>query len=92
MKKIVVERHPDPQRLKEMGVPDWPIWTKEASEFPWSYDDASESCYFLKGEVVVTPEGGEPVAIGADDLVTFPRGMSCRWKITRDVQKHYRFE
>jgi uncharacterized cupin superfamily protein len=92
MTKIVVERHPDPQRLKEMAVPDWPIWTREASEFPWSYDDASETCYFLKGEVVVTPDGGEPVAIGAGDLVTFPRGMSCRWKITRDVQKHYRFE
>ena len=89
---ITVEHHPDPQRLKAMGVPDWPIWTREVSEFPWSYDDAAETCYFLKGEVVVTPDGGDPVAIGAGDLVTFPRGMSCTWKIRRDVRKHYRFD
>jgi len=91
MKPIQVEHQPDAQRLKDLGVPDWPIWTKEACEFPWSYDDAGETCYFLKGEVVVTPDGGEPVAIGAGDLVTFPQGMSCTWKIKKDVRKHYRF-
>ena len=40
----------------------------------------------------MTPEGGEPVAVAAGDLVTFPRGMSCTWKIRKDVKKHYRFE
>jgi hypothetical protein len=90
MAKITVERHPDPVRLKEMGVSEWPIWTKEASTFPWSYDD-TETCYLLKGEVEVTPDGGQPVTFGAGDLVTFPRGLSCTWKINQDVKKHYRF-
>lgn len=90
MPAIKIERNPDPERLKAMGVPQWPIWEKEASEFPWSYDD-TETCYFLKGEVEVTPEGGAPVQMEAGDLVTFPRGMSCTWKIRKDVRKHYTF-
>ena len=90
MKDIKIERKPNPQRLESLGVSDWPIWNKEASEFPWTYD-AEETCYFLEGEVVVTPETGEPTVIGKGDLVTFPKGMSCRWEIRKDVKKHYRF-
>ena len=90
MGNIKIEKNPGPERLKELGVTDWPIWTKESSEFLWSYDD-TETCYFLEGDVVVTPEGGEPVEMGAGDLVTFPRGMSCTWKIKEDVKKHYVF-
>ena len=77
-------------RLDELGVREWPVWTKEASEFPWSYAD-SETCYFIDGEVEVTPDEGEPVRVGKGDLATFPSGMSCRWKIIKDVRKHYRF-
>ncbi|MBW2329951.1 MAG: cupin domain-containing protein [Deltaproteobacteria bacterium] len=90
MSQIKVERDPGQDRLKRLNVSDWPIWTKEASEFPWTYDD-QETCYFLEGEVVVTPEGGEPVEMGKGDLVTFPSGMSCTWEIRKDVKKHYQF-
>ena len=65
------------------------MWTKEVSEFPWSYD-SQEICYFLTGEVVVTPDGGAPVTMGKGDLVTFPAGMSCTWKIVSNVKKHYK--
>ena len=41
--------------------------------------------------MVVTPEGGEPVTMGKGDLVTFPSGMSCTWKINSPVRKHYCF-
>jgi hypothetical protein len=40
----------------------------------------------------VTPQGGEAVTVGQGDLVTFPDGMSCTWKVTKPVRKHYRFE
>jgi uncharacterized cupin superfamily protein len=90
MQKIQVERNPDPQRLKSLGVFIWPIWTKEISEFPWTYDEP-ETCLFLEGEVVVIPEGGSPVEIRKGDLVTFPSGMSCVWKVLKPVKKHYRF-
>ena len=90
MDKIEVLSDLPEEQLDELGVFTWPIWTKEASTFPWTYDDR-ETCLFLEGEVVVTPEGGEPVSMGKGDLVTFPRGMSCTWEIKQDVKKHYNF-
>jgi uncharacterized cupin superfamily protein len=89
--KIKIERNPGQKRLEELGVSGWPIWTKEVSEFPWSYD-AQETCYFLEGDVVVTPDGEDPVKMGKGDLVIFPKGMSCTWNIGKDVKKHYQFE
>ena len=88
--EIKVTHNPPKEELEKLGVFDWPIWTKEVSEFPWTYD-ISETCYFLEGRVVVTPEGGAPVEVGAGDLVTFPRGMSCTWKVLEPVRKHYTF-
>lgn len=88
--EITVERAPSADRLRELGVFDWPLWTKEASTFPWTYDEA-ETCYFLEGDVVVTPEGGSSVQVSRGDLVTFPAGLSCTWEIRLDVKKHYRF-
>jgi hypothetical protein len=32
------------------------------------------------------------VAVGAGDLVVFPAGMSCTWKVLVPVRKHYDFE
>ena len=40
----------------------------------------------------VVPEEGEPVEMGKGDLVTFPKGMNCTWKIRKNVRKHYTFE
>lgn len=87
---ITIERQPSTERLNAEGVFSWPIWQKEPSEFPWTYDD-SETCYFLEGDVVVTPDGGEPVTVGQGDLVTFPAGMSCTWQVRQAVRKHYAF-
>ncbi|MGK7916152.1 MAG: cupin domain-containing protein [Prochloraceae cyanobacterium] len=88
--EIKIEPQVSQERLEQLGVFNWPIWTKEVSVFPWTYDD-QETCYFLEGEVTVTPDGGEPVEMGKGDLVTFPAGMSCTWKIKRGVSKHYNF-
>ncbi|MBT8045778.1 MAG: cupin domain-containing protein [Pontiella sp.] len=90
MNPIEIEQAPSKERLEELGVFGWSIWEKEESEFPWHYD-AQETCYLLEGEVTVTPDGGESVSFKAGDLVTFPQGMSCSWKISRAVRKHYRF-
>ncbi len=90
MAAIEIERNPSPERLEKLGVEGWPIWTKEVSTFPWTYDDP-ETCFFLEGEVVVTPEEGKPTRVGKGDLVTFPAGMSCTWEVRKPVRKHYRF-
>lgn len=91
MSDIQVIHNPNEDELKQQGVFDWPIWTKDASEFPWSYDQ-KETCYLLQGDVVVTPENGDPVQFGKGDLVTFPKGMSCKWQVRSPVRKHYNFE
>lgn len=88
MSKIKVER-PDKAALERLGVFSWPIWEKEISAFPWHYDER-EVCYLLEGKVRVEAEG-EAVEFGAGDFVTFPAGLSCTWKITKAVRKHYRF-
>ena len=90
MSDITIER-PSAARLAQLGVAQWPIWTKEASRFPWTYG-ATEVCYLLAGDVTVTPAGGAPVRFGAGDLVTFPAGMACVWEIHAPVRKHYRFD
>ncbi len=87
---IKIQHQPSQETLETLGVSKWSIWTKEISEFPWTYDE-SETCYLLEGEVIVTPDGGEPVNIGKGDLVTFPSGMSCTWNIKQPVRKHYKF-
>ena len=87
---IRVEHQPSEERLSDLGVREWAIWSKEVSKFPWSYDQ-EETCYFLEGDVEVTPEGGSPVRMGKGDLVTFPIGMECVWKVLKPVRKHYTF-
>jgi uncharacterized protein len=88
--EITVDRSPTDATLDDLGVKSWPTWTKGVSEFPWTYDEP-ETCYFLEGDVEVTPVGGEPVRVGQGDLVTFPAGMSCTWNIKSAVKKHYQF-
>jgi len=90
MSRIIVEHNPEASRLNELGVNSWPTWSKEVSKFPWTYGER-EIAYVLEGEVVVTPNGGEPVSFGKGDLVTFPSGMSCTWEVKKALRKHYQF-
>lgn len=88
MGKIKVEKLSEAE-ITEKGIRNWPVWTKEVSEFPYTYDE-TEVCLFLEGEVVVKTGDGE-VRIGPGDYVTFPEGLSCTWCILKDVKKHYQF-
>ena len=91
MDTITIEHNVTPAKLDVLFVDDWPTWSKEVSEFDWEYDQ-TETCYIIEGKAIVTPQGGEPVTIESGDLVTFPKGMKCRWQIVEDIEKHYRFE
>lgn len=87
---IRVEK-PDADQLAALNVFTWPIWAKEVSTFPWSYQ-TQEIAYILEGEVTVTPKNGRnAVSFGAGDLVTFPAGLSCVWHIKKPLRKHYQF-
>jgi uncharacterized cupin superfamily protein len=76
--------------IAQWQIRSWPIWTCGVSTFPWTYD-ASETCLLVDGEVIVTPEGGDPVHLDAGDLVVFPAGLECSWQVLVPVRKHYRF-
>lgn len=88
MKKIKVHR-PDQSYIKERNINQWPIWQKEVSRFPWTYD-CDEECYILEGEVVVETEV-ETVHIKSGDFVVFPEGLTCVWDIKKPIKKHYNF-
>ena len=90
MNPITIEHNVTPVKLDVMYVDSWPIWSKGISEFDWEYDQ-QETCYIIEGTAIVTPEDGEPVTITSGDLVVFPRGMKCVWKVTQAIKKHYKF-
>ena len=66
-----------------------PVWECEVSEFDWYYD-SEETCVLIEGEVTVSYDGGS-VSFGAGDYVVFPKGLSCVWKVSKPVRKHYEF-
>ena len=67
-----------------------PTWGCEVSKFDWYYD-SEETCLLVEGEVTVSHDGGS-ASIRAGDLVVFPQGLSCVWKVTKPVKKHYVFK
>ena len=67
-----------------------PVWECGVSEFDWHYD-SEETCLLIEGEVTVSHEGGS-VSFGAGDYVVFPKGLSCVWKVSKPVKKHYVFK
>ena len=75
--------------ITDRKILSWPIWSCDVSEFYWEYNKA-ESCYLLDGKVEVQSEF-ETVQFSAGDFVVFPKGLKCRWKVTRPVRKHYKF-
>ncbi|KAJ4462136.1 putative enzyme of the cupin superfamily protein [Paratrimastix pyriformis] len=71
----------------------WPVWEKEVSEFPWEYEQ-KEVCLVISGEVEVTSINSNqmPVRFHAGQLVSFPAGLRCVWKVISPIRKHYNFE
>jgi len=88
MEKIKIEKLSKID-IEKRGIPCWPIWEKEISKFPWTYDQ-SEECYILKGEVEVEAEG-KKYTIKTGDFVTFAKELSCVWNIKSPIRKHYNF-
>ena len=86
--KIKIEKLPN-EKIIDLGIKAWPIWTCGISEFDWEYGE-KESCLLLEGEVEVRSEF-ESVRFSAGDYVVFPKGLKCRWKVTRPVRKHYSY-
>jgi len=58
-------------------------------KFDWYYD-SEERCLIIEGEVRVDYDGGS-VYFGSGDCVVSHKGLSCVWKVSKPVKKHYVF-
>ena len=85
--EITIKKPTEQERAEMLKLPTWGC---EASEFDWYYDQ-EETCLLVEGEVEVTHADGS-AKFGVGDMVTFPEGMSCVWKVTKPVKKHYIFK
>lgn len=88
MPSIKISR-PTPAELAALGTASWPTWTCGVSTFPWHYD-MEETCYILEGRVTVET-AAEKAEIGPGDLVTFPVGLDCTWRVHEPIRKVYHF-
>ncbi|MFV2056848.1 MAG: cupin domain-containing protein [Thiohalomonadales bacterium] len=96
MSGITIEKNVTPIKLDTLAIDRWPIWSKEVSTFDWLYEQ-NETCYILEGEAIITirheanDKSGsrESVTITEGDLVSFSQGLSCQWRITSPIKKHY---
>ncbi len=91
MNTITIEHHVTPAKLDVLFVDDWPVWSKESGEFECHYDK-KETCYIIEGKAIITPDNGDPVTIETGDMVFFPRGLKCVWKIIEPIEKNYLIE
>jgi uncharacterized protein len=81
--------HPNQDEVKKMDFSTWNTWTCKVSEFNWSYHD-KETAYLLEGRVRVKTDS-EEVEFKKGDMVVFPKGLDCQWKVMEPVKKYYRF-
>ncbi len=88
MEDILIQ-HLTQDEIMTRGIKSWPVWEKEVSRFPWTYD-STEECLILEGNIVV--EAGEKsFHLNPGDFVTFRKGLRCTWDIKKPVRKHYNF-
>ena len=80
-------RKPTEEEIK--STKNWGTWSKEISEFPWTYDE-KETCYILDGEATVSSKNGS-ITFREGDWVVFENGLECVWKITKTIRKKYKF-
>jgi hypothetical protein len=89
---MITVKKPTPQEAEQMK--SLPTWGCEVSEFDWCYNDR-EVCLLIKGKVKVTYDneinGKGEAEFGAGDMVTFEKGLQCKWFVTEEVEKYYKF-
>jgi uncharacterized protein len=61
-------------------------WECTPGSFDWHYSK-DETCVIISGEVFITQANSQERRLGPGDMVFFPAGCSCHWRITRKVRK-----
>jgi hypothetical protein len=80
---------PSKNELDKLGIGEWSSWECDPSEFDWQYPDR-ETAYVFKGRGGVFTDDGGKVEIGPGDLVIFPKGLKCHWRVLERIEKVYK--
>ena len=62
------------------------VWDCTAGRFTWHYNK-DETLVVISGEAFITNEKGEERRLGPGDIVFFPAGVSCTWRVTKYIRK-----
>ncbi len=87
--KIFIKSPCSASVIIKYGIKNWPIWECEPSNFSWNYSE-KEICLLIDGEATIKTKEGEIYYIKSGDLVEFPEGFNCEWRITKSIKKHFR--
>src|SRR5271170_5837821 len=86
----IVRGAPSARSKKLVTSRDWMgtmlVWDCTVGDFRWHYD-RDEIIYLLAGEAFVSTGTGTERRLKAGDLVYFPAGFVCNWRITQPVRK-----
>lgn len=61
------------------------VWECTAGSFEWHYT-RDEVVFVVSGEAYIT-DGGKERRFGAGDVVFFPAGSVCTWRVTERIRK-----
>jgi len=64
------------------------VWEATTGLWRIAYDEW-ESCTILVGRSVVTPEGGQPIALGPGDTLVIEPGFRGTWEVVETTRKTY---
>ena len=89
MAKVFIKSPCSASVIIQYGIKNWPIWECEPSNFLWDYSE-KEICLIIEGEANIKTDTGESYFIQSGDLVEFPEGFSCEWRVIKSIKKHFR--
>jgi len=62
------------------------VWDCTAGRFNWHYSK-DETLVVISGEAFITNEKGDERRLGPGDIVFFPAGTSCTWRVADYIKK-----
>jgi uncharacterized cupin superfamily protein len=62
------------------------VWDCTAGRFQWHYSQ-DETAVVISGEAFILNEQGEERRLGPGDVVFFPAGTSCTWRVPDSIRK-----
>ena len=64
------------------------VWESTPGSWHVVYEEW-ESCTLLSGRSIVTPDGGEPIALGPGDSLILEPGFTGIWTVVETTRKTY---